>query len=133
MMRASRAQLVEDFSGWAERNAPPYFAGEGSRGMIAATLNMMNLASHQAMLALAEIQGTTDFRAELAAIDVPMLFIHGDRDASIPLEITSGPASRLVKNARLVVYEGAPHGLYITHKDRLNCDIAEFARGLASA
>ena len=68
---------------------------------------------------------------------VPMLFIHGDRDASIPLEITSGPASRLVKNARLVVYEGAPHGLYITHKDRLNADLLQFftsnVRALAHA
>lgn len=130
MMQANRAQLVADFSGWAERNAAPYFAGEGSRGIIEATLAMMNAASHQAMLALAEIQGTTDFRRELAVIDVPMLFIHGDRDASIPLEITSKPASELVKGARLSIYEDAPHGLYVTHKDRLNRDIAEFARGL---
>ncbi|WP_074116662.1 alpha/beta hydrolase [Bradyrhizobium sp. AS23.2] len=130
MMQASRAQLTADFSGWAERNAAPYFAGQGSRCIIDATLAMMNAASYQAMPALAEIQGVTDFRTELAVIDVPMLFIHGDRDASIPLEMTSRPASDLVKGAGLLIYEGAPHGLYVTHKDRLNRDIAEFARRL---
>jgi non-heme chloroperoxidase len=131
MLNARTAELAEDFPGWAERNAAPYFAGQGSRGIIDATLGMMNMASHQAMLALTDIQGATDFRPELVRLDTRTLFIHGDRDASIPLEITSRPACDLVKGAQLVVYEGGPHGLYVTHKDRLNRDIAAFARSVA--
>lgn len=130
MLEARRAELADDLPGWAERNASAYFADQGSRGIIDATLGMMNLASHQALLAMVDIQGSTDFRAELAQIDIPMLFIHGDRDASIPLEITSAPACALVKGARLIVYKGGAHGLYVTHKARLNRDVAAFARGL---
>ncbi len=128
MLAARRAELADDLPGWAERNASAYFADQGSRGIIDATLGMMNAASHQALLAMTEVQSATDFRPELARLDIPMLFVHGDRDASIPLEITSKPASALVKGARLTVYEGGPHGLYFTHKARLNRDIAEFAR-----
>lgn len=122
-----RSELEEDFSGWAERMSEPYFAGRGSRGIIDATLNMMNQTSHQAMLALTGIQGMTDFRDELARIEVPVLFIHGARDVSAPLELTSEPASKLVDGSRLIVYEDAPHGLYFTHKNELNADIVRFA------
>jgi non-heme chloroperoxidase len=123
-----RATLIEDFPGWAESGADAYFAGLASRGIIDATLGMMNLTSHQAMLALSRIQPTTDFRSELTRIKVPTLFIHGDRDASVPAELTSIPAAQLIPGARLMIYEGAPHGLYFTHKNRLNLDIERFVR-----
>jgi len=90
---------------------------------------MMSQTSLQAALELSRIQGCTDFRAELAQLDLPTLFVHGDADASVPPELTSRKAAALIPNARLVVYEGAPHGLYFTHKERLNRDIAAFARG----
>jgi pimeloyl-ACP methyl ester carboxylesterase len=80
-----------------------------------------------ATVELTRIQMTTDFRRELACIDTPMLVIHGDRDASAPLELTGRPAAELIPGARLVVYEGGPHGLYFTHRRRLNADIAAFA------
>ena len=127
-MEEGKAELLDDFSGWAERRSEDYFAGRGSRGIIDATLAMMNRTSYRAAIELAGIQAVTDFRPELGRIDVPVLFIHGDRDASIPLELTSRPASQAIKGARLKVYEGGPHGLYFTHKADLNRDIAEFAR-----
>jgi non-heme chloroperoxidase len=34
-----------------------------------------------------------------------------------------------VKGATLIVYEGAPHGLADTHKDRLNADLLTFITG----
>jgi non-heme chloroperoxidase len=125
-----RAALVEDFPGWAESGAEAYFAGLASRGMIDATIGMMNLASHRALLAMSGIQSTTDFRPELARIVIPTLFIHGDRDASAPPELTSIPASKLIPGAQLIIYEGAPHGLYFTHKKNLNRDIDRFVRSL---
>jgi non-heme chloroperoxidase len=125
-----RAALIDDFPGWAESGAEDYFAGLASRGIIDATLSMMNLTSHQAMLALSRIQPTTDFRSELTRIKVRTLFIHGDRDASVPAELTSIPAAQLIPGARLMIYEGGPHGLYFTHKKRLNIDIERFARSL---
>jgi non-heme chloroperoxidase len=127
-----RATLSDDFSGWAESQSKPYFAGVGSNAMIDTTLDMMNQTSHQAMLAMSRIQAATDFRSELAHIKTPMLLIHGDCDASAPLELTSRPAAALIRGARLAVYEGGPHGLYFTHKAQLNRDIVQFASELGS-
>jgi non-heme chloroperoxidase len=125
-----RATLIEDFPGWAQSQAEAYFAGAASRGIINATLGMMNLTSHQAMLAMSKIQSTTDFRSELVRIKIPALLIHGDRDASAPMELTSMPAAKLIPGAQLIVYEGGPHGLYFTQKERLNQDIVRFVRTL---
>jgi non-heme chloroperoxidase len=125
-----RAALIEDFPGWAQSQAEAYFAGAASRGIINATLGMMNLTSHQAMLAMSKIQPTTDFRSELVHIKIPALLIHGDRDASAPMELTSIPAAKLIPGAQLIVYEGGPHGLYFTQKERLNQDIVRFVRTL---
>ena len=71
----------------------------------------------------------TDFRDELKAIGVPTLVIQGDRDASGPVEITGGPTAALIPGARLIVYKGAPHGLFVTHAGRLNADLADFIAG----
>ena len=70
----------------------------------------------------------TDFRAELAAIRVPSLVIHGDRDASAPIDLTGRPTANMIPGARLTVYEGAPHGLFVTHMKRLTSDLLEFAK-----
>jgi len=125
-----RAVLAEDFPGWAEANAEAYFAGTASRAMIDATMQMMNLVSHQAMLTMSQNQTTTDFRSELARIRTPTLLIHGDCDVSAPVELTSRPAAALIPGARLAIYEGGPHGLYFTHKARLNQDIVRFVASL---
>ena len=68
----------------------------------------------------------TDFRSDCAAIDIPTLLIHGDDDKTVPIEISSKKAVTLIKNVQLVIYEGAPHGLFITEKDRLNQDLIDF-------
>jgi non-heme chloroperoxidase len=123
-----RRAYLDDLMGWAESAVKPYFLPETSRGAADWTLRMMTQTSLQAALELSRIQTLTDFRSELARLDLPTLFVHGDADASAPLDITSRPAAALIPNARLTVYEGAPHGLYFTHKERLNRDIAAFAR-----
>jgi non-heme chloroperoxidase len=125
-----RETLAKNFEAWAEGQAEDYFAGNGSPSIINATLGMMNLTSHQAMLEMSRIQPITDFRPELLHLSVPTLFVHGDRDTSAPLELTSAPAVKLVAGAEFIVYEGGPHGLYFTHKERLNQDIAGFIRSL---
>jgi pimeloyl-ACP methyl ester carboxylesterase len=71
----------------------------------------------------------TDFAAELGAIDVPALLIHGDTDASIPLEASSAVAVDLIPGARLSVYEDAPHGLMLSHPERFNEELLAFAKG----
>jgi non-heme chloroperoxidase len=68
----------------------------------------------------------TDFRPDLAKIDVPTLVIHGDDDQIVPFEISGKLSAQLVPNARLVVYEGGAHGLPDTDRDRLHTDILTF-------
>ncbi|HYQ28960.1 MAG TPA: alpha/beta hydrolase [Polyangiaceae bacterium] len=131
-IEAVRAQFSRSFPDWVEANAEPYFTPGTSRQIKDWTVNMMLQTSLQGAIACSRIQMSTDFRAELKRIDLPTLVIHGDRDASAPLEITGRPTAELIPHAELCVYEGAPHGLYFTHRERLNADLARFARTCAA-
>jgi non-heme chloroperoxidase len=73
----------------------------------------------------------TDQTADLKAFDVPTLIVHGDDDQIVPIGASAHQSSKLVKGAVLQVYEGAPHGLTATHRDRLNADLLDFLRGIA--
>jgi non-heme chloroperoxidase len=90
------------------------------------TIRMMTQTSLQATIELNRVQTTTDFRAELAAIELPALIVHGDHDVSAPLDITGRPTARLIPRANLNIYEGACHGLYFTHAERLNGELRDF-------
>jgi non-heme chloroperoxidase len=70
-----------------------------------------------------------DFRTDMRAVTVPTLIAHGDKDVVNPLETTAQKVAELIPGATLNVYESAPHGLVITHRDRLARDILGFARG----
>jgi pimeloyl-ACP methyl ester carboxylesterase len=93
--------------------------------------NMALMASPRATTACVKAWSETDFRADLAAIKVPTLFIHGDADKTVPLANSAEQAVKHVPNAHLVVYSGEPHGLNVTAKDRLNRDILTFVNGQA--
>ena len=70
----------------------------------------------------------TDFRSELPKVKVRTLVIHGDADRTCPLETTGRRVARLIPGAELHLYEGAPHGLFVTHMERLNNDLLAFVR-----
>lgn len=70
-----------------------------------------------------------DLRADMGAVTVPTLIAHGDKDIVNPLETTAQKVAEMIPGSTLKVYEGAPHGLVITHRDRLARDILAFARG----
>jgi non-heme chloroperoxidase len=70
----------------------------------------------------------TDFTEDLKKFDVPTLVIHGDDDQIVPIGASALISSKLIKNATLKIYEGVPHGLADTHKDRLNADLLAFLR-----
>jgi non-heme chloroperoxidase len=121
-----RQAFARDFPGWVEEQAEPYFTPGAPRAAADWTIRMMMKTSLLAAVELSSIQTSTDFRGELGRIDRPTLIVHGDRDASAPIELTGRPAATLIPGARLEVYEGGPHGLYYTHAARLNRDIAQF-------
>ncbi|AWG25546.1 alpha/beta fold hydrolase [Flavobacterium kingsejongi] len=68
----------------------------------------------------------TDFRADLAKISVPILIVHGDADKTVPIKSSSDLTAKYLPQAEYLIYEGAPHGLFYTEKDRLNQDLLNF-------
>jgi non-heme chloroperoxidase len=68
----------------------------------------------------------TDFTDDLKRFDVPTLILHGDDDQIVPIGAAALLSSKLVKDARLVVYQGAPHGMCSTLKDRVNQELLAF-------
>jgi non-heme chloroperoxidase len=70
----------------------------------------------------------TDFTQDLKKFDVPTLVIHGDDDQIVPIKAAGLASAKLVKNATLKVYPGAPHGITDTHKEQLNADLLAFAK-----
>jgi len=70
----------------------------------------------------------TDLTEDLKKIDVPTLILHGDDDQIVPIADSALLSSKLVKGATLKVYEGAPHGMCTTLKDRVNEDLLTFIK-----
>ena len=70
----------------------------------------------------------TDFTEDLKQFDVPTLIIHGDDDQIVPIGAAALRSLKLVKNATLKIYAGAPHGIAYTHQDQLNADLLTFLR-----
>lgn len=71
----------------------------------------------------------TDLTEDLERFDVPTLILHGEDDQIVPIGASAHRSSKIVKNATLKVYPGAPHGLTATHRDAFNADLLAFIRG----
>ena len=87
---------------------------------------LCSFASPRATLECAKSFSSTDFRKEMASVNVPTLIIHGDEDKTVPIEISSEVATKLIPDNKFIIYEGAPHGLFYIEKDKLNSDLIEF-------
>ena len=57
---------------------------------------------------------------------MPALVIHGDADRIVPIEASGQRSHELVKDSRLVVVEGGPHGLIWTHGEIVNRELVDF-------
>jgi pimeloyl-ACP methyl ester carboxylesterase len=77
-------------------------------------------------LACVDAFGKTDFRPDLPAFRVPTLIIHGTADKTVPIEPSARAAHAGIAGSQLVEYDGAPHGLNVTHSDRLTKDLLTF-------
>jgi len=71
----------------------------------------------------------TDFTEDLKKFNVPTLILHGDDDQIVPIQDSAMLSSKLIKNAQLKVYKGAPHGMCSTLKDKVNTDLLAFIKG----
>ncbi len=128
MLDANRAAMAHDFPAWMDANAAPFFTPDTSEGTKTWVKTQMHRTSLQALVECNRALCEADFRPDLAKVDVPTLVLHGDKDASAPLDFTGRRTAAGIKGAKLVVYEGAPHGLFVSHAVRLAQDIGEFAK-----
>ena len=90
------------------------------------TANLAMLASPKATIDCVTAFGETDFRADMPHFKVPTLVIHGDADKTVPFEISGKAAAATIGGAQLKVYEGGPHAIPLTHKERLTQDLLAF-------
>lgn len=68
----------------------------------------------------------TDFRDDLKKINIPVLIIHGDADETVPIDVSGSKTAALLPDAEYKIYNNAPHGLFITEKEKLNNDLLHF-------
>lgn len=90
--------------------------------------NLAMMAGLKPTLASAAAFATTDFRTDLAAFTIPTLIIHGTSDQTVPIDATGRVAAKAIPGAQFIEYDGAPHGLIGTHKDRLTNDLLAFLK-----
>ena len=68
----------------------------------------------------------TDFRDDVASIDVSSLIVHGTGDRVVPIDVSSRELAKRLPDAEYVEIEGAPHGLLWTHADEVNAALLAF-------
>ena len=128
------AQLADRSKFYKDVPAGPFFGfnrpgAAVSQGMIDAWWLQGMAGGHLNTLECIKAFSETDFREDLKKFDVPTLILHGDDDQVVPIAISALESAKLVPDAKLVIYPGAPHGLTDTHKEQLNKDLLEFVRG----
>jgi non-heme chloroperoxidase len=67
-----------------------------------------------------------DFTEDLERFDVPTLIMHGDDDQVIPMQISAMKSAAIIKDAKEIIYPGAPHGITATHQDEINSELLRF-------
>ena len=89
---------------------------------------LASVASPKATQECAKAFAFTDFRPEVKAVNVPTLIIHGTNDKTVPITVSSEHTAKLISGSRYIQYEGAPHGLFYTEKEKLNKDLISFLK-----
>lgn len=124
---ADRSQLYRDIA------SGPFFGANRkgakvSQGMMDSFWLQGMRAGHKNTFDCIKAFSETDFTDDLKKLKVPTLIVHGDDDQIVPIAASGLLSSTMIDGAILKIYEGAPHGLADTHKERLNGDLLEFLK-----
>ena len=93
------------------------------------SLSMTMRAGLKPTIACADSFFKTDFRPDLASFKVPTLIIHGTADQNVSIDASARPAAKGIRNSKLIEYEGSPHGLLATDKQRITDHLLAFLKG----
>ena len=133
LIDANYAAVAADVPRWCAdfEAAAPYFGASpgSSQGLIDWTIRMIVDTPTRVLLETLKVNMHEDLRGELQKIGVPTLVVHGDQDASAPIDVTGRQTAALIAGATLLVYPGAGHGLYASDHDALNADMLAFIHG----
>jgi non-heme chloroperoxidase len=88
--------------------------------------DLANVASARATFTGPSQFGRTDFRPDLEKFDVPTLVIHGDSDAVVPFHVSGRRSAAAIADSELVLIEGGPHGINVSHADEFNAALLTF-------
>ncbi|MBA3661098.1 MAG: alpha/beta hydrolase [Gammaproteobacteria bacterium] len=126
-----RANVLADRSQFMKDLSEPFYGANRTGAKVSQGLRdffwlQAMLASMPATYECIKAFSETDLTEDLKKFNVPTLIIHGDDDQIVPIEASALLSSKLIKNAQLKIYEGAPHGLTATLKDRVNKDLLNF-------
>jgi pimeloyl-ACP methyl ester carboxylesterase len=122
-----RTALATDFPKWLGDNEAPFWTPATSAEMKVWGRSLPLACSLKAAVDSTYAMTETDFRPELRAVRIPTLVVHGSADRSMPIHL-GRLTSQLIPGCRFQEYEGAPHGLPLTHRERLSTDLEAFAR-----
>src|SRR5690606_5958008 len=124
---ADRSQYFKDLAApFYGANRPGAEVSQGLRDWFWLQGMMCGLkGAHDRIKVISEADHTDD----LKKFDVQTLVVRGDDDQLVPIGASAALSSKLLRDATLKVYPGAPHGLTATHKDQLNADLLSFIRG----
>jgi non-heme chloroperoxidase len=115
--------LKADLPGWIDNNIEAFVPG-ASGGTRTWVTEMILGCSRRIAIDLQRTIAEADLRLETQSLALPVTVIHGDLDASCPIDMTGRQYAKLIAGARYIEYEGAAHGLMLTHARRLADDIA---------
>ena len=119
-----RAGFLSDFrNGFFNGSSPDR---EVSRGALDWYLIVAGQASLRATVACARAWSDTDFRADMSAMTVPTLIMHGSADVNVPPKITAHVAARMIPTSRYIEYAGSGHAIGITDRNEVNRDLLAF-------
>ena len=124
-------QMIDDRPGFLENFNNDFYgvsmlSHPVSDAFLQQCINAAMVSSPIATLECAKSFSSTDFRDDVLKINVPTLIIHGDADQIVPIAPTGNRSANLIPGAKYVIYEGEPHGLWFTSKERLNQDLIDF-------
>ena len=118
------ADLTADRDAFFDTFTTQFFSVDGAlkvtEAQRQAAIALCQQSDQKAALACMASFGTEDFRADLAAITVPTLVIHGDGDGVVPFEGSGARTHAAIPHSQLHVIAGAPHGCNVSHSDEFN-------------
>ena len=121
------AALETDRPAYFKAGIPAFLGKNADPATVDWALAIAAQATVQAEVACLRSFSETDFRPDLKAVTVPTRIVYGTAD-SLNTPVNARRTHEGIAGSRLETYEGAPHALFVTDRDRFNQELLDFTR-----